>query len=225
MDPRMAAAKRAMDYIADGMVVGLGSGTTMYRFVDLLSHVRPRVLLVPTSVDIEQYAARRGLADLIRYPWQVDRIDVAVDGADEVRSDGRVLIKGGGAALVREKIVDYWSRRFVVIVDESKVVDRVPTNSPVPVEVVPYAWPVVAHEIESEMCGEASLRRGTGKLGPVVTDNGNYILDWRPCNEVDDNTERAIKGIPGVVDSGIFANYGGRITVVVGTGGGVYLIE
>ncbi len=225
MDPRMAAARRAMDYITDGMVVGLGSGTTMYRFVDVLSDAPPRVLLVPTSVDIEQYAARKGLADLIRYPWQVDRIDVAVDGADEVRSDGRVLIKGGGAALVREKIVDYWSRRLVVIVDESKVVDRVPANSPVPVEVVPYAWPVVARSIESEMCGEATLRRGTGKLGPVVTDNGNYIIDWRPCREVDGNTEKAIKGMPGVVDSGIFASYGGRITVVVGTANGVYLIE
>ncbi len=225
MDPKIAAARKAMEYVEDGMVVGLGSGTTMYRFVDLLSETRPRVLLVPTSVDIEQYAAQRGLADHIRYPWQIDRVDIAVDGADEVRSDGRVLIKGGGAALAREKVVDYWSSRLIIIVDESKVFERVPARSPVPIEVLPYAWPVVVRRIEMDMCGEASLRRGTGKLGPVVTDNGNYIVDWRPCGDVDGNTERAIKEIPGVVDSGIFATYSGKMTVIVGTARDVYLIE
>ncbi|WP_243681368.1 ribose-5-phosphate isomerase A [Vulcanisaeta souniana] len=103
-------------------------------------------------------------------------------GADEVDRN-KNLVKGGGAALTREKIVDYWARSFVVIVDESKVFDKIPAKHPIPIEVIPFAWPIVKARLE-EIGGVVNLRFGSGKRGPIVTDNGNYILDYVPKTEI-----------------------------------------
>lgn len=204
-------ARRAVELVKSGDIVGLGSGSTAKAFVQEICSAVERGLvkpeaLVATSVDTEIAVYECGLGHLLRPIWLVDEIDIAVDGADEVSVNDRSLLKGGGGALTREKIVDYRARRFVVLVDESKLVDAIGSRSPIPIEVLPPAWRIVASEITRRWGGETMLRVGTGKLGPVITDNGNFIIDWkyRIANNTKDVEER-VKLIPGVVESGIFA--------------------
>lgn len=214
---REAAAREALKYVRSGYVIGVGTGSTAMAFLRelhklIINGVVSNILLVPTSTETEIEITRLGLADLLRYPWQVGRVDVAIDGADEV-DRRRNLIKGGGAALTREKVIDYWAREFVVIVDESKVFDSIPSRHPIPVEVIPFAWPIVRARLE-ELGGTAELRFGSGKRGPVVTDNGNYIIDYMPRAAVDiEDLERVIKEVPGVVEVGIFS--GRRVSRVI----------
>ena len=209
MDPKLVVAKDALKYVRSGYVIGVGSGSTALMFLTELTKAikegkLSNVKLVATSTETEYEIVKLGLSDLLRYPWQVDHIDVAIDGADEVDKD-RNLIKGGGGALTREKIIDYWASEFIVIVDESKLVNKVPSMHPIPVEVVPYAWPLVKARLEKEYGGSAELRYSSGKRGPVVTDNGNYIIDYRPKSAIDPREgERVIKCIPGVVEVGLF---------------------
>ncbi len=204
-----AAAKEALKYVRGGYVIGVGTGSTAMVFLRelhrlIINGIINNVLLVPTSTETEIEIVRLGgLTNLLRYPWQVDRIDVAVDGADEV-DRRKNLIKGGGAALTREKIIDYWAREFIVIIDESKVFDSIPSEHPIPIEVIPFAWSIVKARLE-ELGGTAELRFGSGKRGPVVTDNGNYIIDYMPRAVVNiEDLERTIKELPGVVEVGIF---------------------
>jgi ribose 5-phosphate isomerase A len=153
----------------------------------------------------------------------VDRIDLAVDGADEV-TRGKVMLKGKGGAMLREKIVDYAARQFVVLVEWHKVVDRIPTRNPVPIEVVPWAWRHVAREVERRFGGVVKLRQDGGKLGPVVTDSGNYILDWIPPSALDPSAEDALKLMPGVVETGIFAKRRDAVVLVAREDGKVYTL-
>ncbi|ADN51852.1 ribose-5-phosphate isomerase RpiA [Vulcanisaeta distributa] len=212
-----AAAKEALKYARSGYVIGVGTGSTAMVFLRelhrlIINGVINNVLLVPTSTETEIEIVRLGLANLLRYPWQVDRIDVAVDSADEV-DRRKNLIKGGGAALTREKIIDYWAREFIVIIDESKVFDSIPSKHPIPIEVIPFAWSIVKARLE-ELGGTAELRFGSGKRGPVVTDNGNYIIDYMPRAVVNiEDLERTIKELPGVVEVGIFN--GRRVSRVI----------
>jgi ribose 5-phosphate isomerase A len=207
------AAMGALKYIEDGMVVGLGSGTTTEYFIKLLGEKmkedRLSVVGVPTSFDSEMQARKAGIP-LIGLEREVD---VAVDGADLVK-DGYVL-KGGGGALTREKVVDYSAEKFIVIVDSGKVGDG--KEYPVVVEVVPFAYPFAMREV-AELGLEPKLRVGGKKLGPVVTDNGNFILD---CGgKVRGNAsefEGKLNSIPGVVENGIFSKYS---KIIVGDEGG-----
>ena len=214
---RETAAREALKYVRSGYVIGVGTGSTAMIFLrelhkSIINGTVSNVLLVPTSTETEIEIMKLGLANLLRYPWQVDRIDVAIDGADEV--DGRKnLIKGGGAALTREKIIDYWAREFIVIVDETKVFDSIPSKHPIPIEVIPFAWSIVRARLE-ELGGTAELRFGSGKRGPVVTDNGNYIIDYMPRSVTNiEDLERVIKEIPGVVEVGVFS--GKRVSRVI----------
>ncbi|MFB6470078.1 MAG: ribose 5-phosphate isomerase A [Vulcanisaeta sp. AZ3] len=206
---RLAAAREALKYVANSQVIGVGTGATAITFLKELrsaiinGNVKD-VLLVPTSTETEIEIINLGLSQLLRYPWQVDHIDVAIDGADEV-DENKNLIKGGGGALAREKIIDYWAKEFVVIVDETKLVNRIPTKHPIPIEVLPFAWSIVKKRLEREPGGKAELRFGSGKRGPVVTDNGNYIIDYIPSLPIDSaRMEIEIKALPGVVEVGIF---------------------
>ncbi|WP_084019970.1 ribose-5-phosphate isomerase RpiA [Vulcanisaeta thermophila] len=218
-DPaKIAAAREAVKYVMHNTIVGVGTGTTSLIFLRelarrLVSGELGSVKLVPTSTETEVEIVNLGLGDYLRYPWQVSHIDIAIDGADEV--DGsKNLIKGGGGALTREKIIDYWAREFIVIVDETKLVSRVPSNHPIPIEVIPYAWSIVKARIEREFGGRASLRVSGGKRGPVITDNGNYILDFTPGAALNPReAEVAIKAIPGVVEVGLFS--GERVSMVI----------
>ena len=218
MDAKQRAGFKAAEFVEDGMSVGLGTGSTAYWMVERLGErVREglRVRCVPTSRRTEEQA--RGLGIPLVSLGEVGELDLAIDGADEIGPD-LALIKGGGGALLREKLVAAAARRFVVIADKSKRVE-VLGRFPLPVEVVPFAWELTARRVAAVTNVEPLLRRGEG--GEVyLTDNGNYILDCR-CGAIPDpaRTERELKSLVGVVESGLFV--GMADTAVVATDGGV----
>lgn len=204
------AATAALDYVKDGMIVGLGTGSTSAHFVRQLGErVRQglRVKGVPTS------EATRNLAEQVGVPLleisQVTSIDVDVDGADEV--DGKFqLIKGGGGALLREKIVAAASRQMVVIADESKWVDTLGAF-PLPVEVTRFGFALTQARVQEALratgcAGDEVTLRITGKSNePVITDGGNYILDAHAKRIPDaEALGAALKNIAGVVEHGLF---------------------
>ncbi len=222
-NPKRRAGYEAAELVEDGMAVGLGTGSTAFYFVERLAErVREeslRVRCVPTSRRTEEQARAAGLT-LVDFA-EVRELDLAVDGADEI-GPGLSLIKGGGGALLREKLVASAARRFVVIADASKRVE-VLGEFPLPVEVVPFAWQVTAGRVARVTGVEPSLRRGAG--GEVfVTDYGNYILDCR-CGRIPDpaRTERELKLLTGVVECGLFV--GLAHSAVVGTDEGVETVS
>ncbi|AAB90297.1 ribose-5-phosphate isomerase RpiA [Archaeoglobus fulgidus] len=199
------AAKLALELVKDGMVLGIGSGSTVEVFLNLLGDkIREEGLEIygiPSSYQSYFAAIRNGveIVDLVEF-----EPDLCIDGADQV--DAKLnCIKGGGGAMTREKIVAKASRKVVIIVDESKLVEKL--SMPVPVEVLPFAYGWVLREIEKMGC-KARLREGKGKIGPVITDNGNFVVD---CDfgviEEDrvEGLEGEIKLISGVVENGIFS--------------------
>lgn len=216
---KINAAAAAVDFVKDGMLVGLGTGSTAAHFVRLLGKRVQQGLQVrgvPTSEATAQLAREVGLAlmDIDR----VGELDLCVDGADEVDPDF-ALIKGGGAALLREKIVASAARHFVVIADESKMVERLGAF-PLPVEVTPFGYTVTAARIykalrEAGCSGTDVALRERGPSTPVVTDGGNYILDCS-CRAIPDVPllATALKRIVGVVEHGLFV--GMARTVIVG---------
>jgi ribose 5-phosphate isomerase A len=204
MDAKQRVGFKAAEFVEDGMRVGLGTGSTAFWLVERLgARVREeglRVRCVPTSRRTEEQARALGIP-LVSL-GEAGELDLAIDGADEI-GPGLALIKGGGGALLREKLVASAARRFVVIADASKRVD-VLGRFPLPVEVLPFAWELTARRVAAVTRAEAVLRRGEGGEA-YVTDNGNYILDCR-CGEIPDpaRTERELKSLTGVVESGLF---------------------
>ncbi len=198
------AALEAVKHVREGFLVGLGSGTTIaYAIQEIGKKIRQglQVLGVPTSHQALMLAVSCDipLTTLDEHP----KLDVAIDGADQV--DGELnLIKGMGGALMREKVVASAAKQFVVVADETKLVEKLGTNHPIPVEVLPFALSTVVARVE-ELGGKAVLREGKRKVGPVVTDNGNFILDVK-FGAVDDLTKLdvAVKSIPGVLETGLF---------------------
>jgi ribose 5-phosphate isomerase A len=206
------AAHRALDFVEDGMVLGLGTGSTAtFVVAELGERVAQglEILGIPTS---ERTAAQaRGLniplSTLSAYP----SIDLTIDGADEVERDTLYLIKGLGGALLREKIVAAASKRLVIVVDEEKLVPRLGDHTPVPVEVVQFGWRSTLAALEKLGC-EPILRHAT-EDHPFITDGGNYILDCRFRNIPDPKLlEQQIAMTVGVVESGLFID---RTTAVV----------
>ncbi len=206
MDAKQRAGYKAAEFVEDGMRVGLGTGTTAHWLVERLGErVRAeglRVRCVPTSRRTEEQA--RGLGLPLVTLGEVGELDIAIDGADEI-GPGLALIKGGGGALLREKLVASAARCFVVIADRSKRV-AVLGRFPLPVEVVQFGWELTARRVSAVVNVEPALRRDAGGE-PFVTDNGNFILDCR-CGEIHDpaRTERELKSLAGVVESGLFVN-------------------
>ncbi|GIV59969.1 ribose-5-phosphate isomerase RpiA [Rhodocaloribacter litoris] len=209
-DPR-AAAKRAVGeqvaaMVEDGMCLGLGTGSTAACALEALGRrIRDEGLHVsgiPTSFFAEQLARTCGIP-LVTFE-DVDRVDLAFDGADEVDPHLN-LIKGRGAAHTREKVVATQAARFVVLVDETKLVDRLGTRMPVPVEVLPMAARPVRRALE-RLGARAELRMGARKDGPVVTDQGFWVIDARFEAGLDDPAalDHALKRLPGVLDHGLF---------------------
>jgi ribose 5-phosphate isomerase A len=200
------AAYAAVKHVKDGFVVGLGSGSTAAYAIEALGERVKRenlsILGVPTSYQAFLLAVKHGIAVTTLEEHGV--IDVTIDGADQI--DPKLnLIKGMGAALAREKIVASVSKQNVIIADESKKVAVLGENGhPVPVEVLPFAIAAVKGKIEAAG-GKAVLREGKGKLGPVITDNGNAVID--AVFGVISNAaelEVKLKMIPGVVETGLF---------------------
>jgi ribose 5-phosphate isomerase A len=215
-DLKKQAALAALDEIRSGMIVGLGSGSTAALFIrELGGRVRGglKVAGIPTSEESRRIAEEVGVP-LTSFE-QNPQIDVTIDGADEVSPDLH-LTKGLGGALVREKIVAHASRRVVIIVDESKLVEHLGTKTPIPIEVIPLAVPRVLLQLK-EIGGEARIREKNGR--PFVSDNGNTILDWNH-GAIDEpaSLEKQLKLITGIVDSGIFANVAKCVIVAGGSG-------
>lgn len=219
---KQRAGFKAAEFIEDGMTVGLGTGSTAYWMIERLGE-RVRAGLgvrgVPTSRRTEEQARRLGIP-LTTFA-EVGELDLAIDGADEI-GPGLALIKGGGGALLREKLVAASARRFVVVADASKRV-AVLGHFPLPVEVVPFAWEVTARRVAAVTRAAPSLRRTEGGE-TYLTDNGNYILDCR-CGEIPDpeQTERELKLLTGVVECGLFV--GMADLAVVATDDDVQVIE
>lgn len=201
MNVKQLAAEAAVDYVKDGMKVGLGTGSTAYFAINKLGErVKEglQITAVATSVASEQQARELGIP-LVPFA-QVDRLDLTIDGADELDGSLR-LIKGGGGALLREKIVAMGSDRMIVVADESKAV-RTLGKFPLPVEIVPFAWEWTLKDILKLGC-EAELRVDGSEL--YKTDNGNYIADCR-FGAIEDPAAvaAALQGLPGVVEHGLF---------------------
>jgi ribose 5-phosphate isomerase A len=205
------AALKATDYVTNGMVVGLGTGTTAKHLIMALGErVRTglKIQAVPTSHDTAALARQSGIP-LVQSDnaWT---IDVALDGADQV--DPRFnLVKGGGGALLKEKIVASAAKRFVVMVDHSKLVPALGGNFPLPIEVVPFGWGNTARHIERESGGTAVLRERNG--GVFQTEAGHVILDLHmPTIDDPTNLEIALNQIPGIVETGLFI---GRTSILI----------
>ncbi|HEX5650492.1 MAG TPA: ribose-5-phosphate isomerase RpiA [Steroidobacteraceae bacterium] len=212
---KQRAAAAAIEYVRAGTVIGVGTGSTVNFFIDALAEMPRRIAgAVSSSEASTQRLAGHGIPVLDLN--ELESLEVYVDGADEATRDLH-LIKGGGAALTREKIVAAVSRRFVCIVDEAKLVDRL-GRFPLPVEVIPMARNHVARELV-RLGGQPVWRRGT------VTDNGGHILDVKGLQIVDPVTlEREINQVAGVVTVGLFAQRGADV-LVVGTDAGVRTLE
>jgi ribose 5-phosphate isomerase A len=207
--------RAALEHVVPGTVVGVGTGSTVNFFIDALATMKDRIAgAVSSSVKSTERLQAHGIAVLD--PNTVERIPVYVDGADEIDSRG-FMIKGGGAALTREKIVADLAGRFVCIADESKLV-QVLGRFPLPVEVIPMASAQVARRFKA-MGGDARLRAG------VVTDNGNQILDVHGLAITDPlGLETEVNQWPGVVTVGIFARHKASVCLL-GTPAGVKRLD
>jgi ribose 5-phosphate isomerase A len=201
-EAKRMAARRALEFVEDGMLLGLGSGTTSRMFIQELGE---RVKQGLSVRGIATSIASRQLAESLSIPIitfdDSPVLDLAVDGADEV-GPGLALIKGGGGALLREKIVASAARKFIVIADSSKLVYQL-GRFPLPVEVIQMALPVVARKLDAFGLNPKLRHRPDG--AKFITDEGNFILDCS-CGEITDPAKTAgdIRGIPGVVEHGLF---------------------
>ena len=207
-EAKRLAAEKALEYVEDGMIVGVGTGSTVAYFIDALGRIQHRIKGAVSSS--EQSTARlKQLGIEVLELNHTGTLSLYVDGADEC-DPGKCLIKGGGAALTREKIIAEASERFVCIVDPSKQVP-VLGRFPLPVEVIPMARSLVARQIRDMTGGQPTWREG------VVTDNGNQILDIHHLQITDpEKLERELNQLPGVVAVGLFARRPADVVIVGG---------
>ena len=213
---KKAVAEAAVNEVSSNMVVGLGSGSTAAIMIKTLANKiksgeLKKITGVPTSFQSEVLALELGipLIDLA----SVSQIDLAIDGADEVNPDYQ-LIKGGGACHVREKLVASKANKLLIVVDETKLVKNLNEVFPLPVEVLPSAWKQVTDVIE-EMDAKCKLRMAEKKAGPIVTDEGNLILDvlFNGGISCPKEIELQINNIPGVLENGLFVDLTTKVLV------------
>ena len=213
---KQAVANAAVNQIHDGMVVGLGSGSTAAMMIQALGaklsagELRD-IVGVTTSFQGEVLAAQLGIP--LQNLSAIDQIDLAIDGADEVDPKFQ-LIKGGGACHVQEKLVASLAQRFIVVVDSTKIVERLNLKFLLPVEVLPSAWRQVKSSLEG-MGAETQLRMAKCKAGPVITDQGNLVLDVKMEKGIQEPLalEKKINNIPGVLENGLFVNLTDEVLV------------
>lgn len=210
------AAEAAAGLVEDGMVVGLGSGTTAAIAVAAIGRRGLRIAGIPTSEKTAELARRCGIAltSLAAHP----RIDLTVDGADEIETGTLALIKGRGGALLREKIVAAATARLVIVADEGKIVERLSAvERPIPIEVVPFGWETTADRLRA-IGAAPKLREG------FVTDGGHYILDCLfPEIEAPAALAPALDAMVGVVEHGLFLGMASE--AVVGSDAGVRVLR
>lgn len=195
------AAQGALQFVKDGMTVGLGTGSTAAEFIRLLAEkikAGLSVTCVATSIGSQRLA--QGLGINIVALDKVDGIDIAVDGADVATKNA--LLKGGGGALTREKVIDYAAKRFIVIADQSKIKKQL--EGSVVVEVLPFAYPLVFKKLQKY---SSATKLRMEKSEPVITDNGNYIVDCPLVVKNPKKTEDELNQMPGIVENGIFTKF------------------
>jgi len=218
---KLSAARAAIQYVPEGRVIGVGTGSTANFFIDELAKIKERI---PGAAASSEATAER-LASYGIKVFELDKIDgslpVYIDGADEITRSG-AMIKGGGGALTREKIIASTAEKFICIADSSKLVDRL-GSFPLPVEVIPMAWKPLSNKLARMYGGSPSLRIRGGR--PFVTDNGNYILDIAGLTIEDPRgMEAEINQLAGVVTVGLFAHQGASICLL-GTEQGVQTLH
>ncbi|MBT2663589.1 ribose-5-phosphate isomerase RpiA [Bacillus sp. ISL-45] len=211
MNEKQMVGEKAVEYIKDGMVVGLGTGSTAYYTIKKLGELVRNGLKIkgiPTSEQTAALAVEHGI-QLVDFK-DVEGIDVAIDGADEFDADLN-LIKGGGGALLREKIIANAASAFIVIADSSKGANKLGTF-PLPVEIVKFGAEMTSKKIAEIGCKPKLRLKGNQ---PIITDNGNYILD---CDfkqiESPEELERKLNMIPGVVENGLFVNLAKKLITI-----------
>lgn len=220
MESKRLAGEKATEYIQDGMILGLGTGTTAYYMIKKIGELVQkgmRIQCVATSKNTEK------LAKELHIPLlsidEVERVDLAIDGVDEIDKQFNA-IKGGGGALFREKIVASQAREVIWIMDESKLVDHI-GRFPLPIEVLPYGYKQIIKKLnEYEL--NPIIRMDKNQI--FITDNGNYIIDLHIGSPMDiRDTYKKINGVTGILETGLFLNMCQRI--IVGTNNGVKVIE
>lgn len=203
MNPKQLAAEHAVQFVKDGMTVGLGTGSTSAFAIEAIGKKVQQgcsLKAVASSLRSEELAQKAGIS-LIPFS-EVESIDIYIDGADEVDKDLN-LIKGGGAALLREKILAFNSKAFVVIVDNSKLVEHL-GRFLLPVEIVPFAMELTLKQVQKTGC-TTTVRMDNDK--PYITDNGNLLIDcdFKKIEKVE-HLHNFLNNIPGVVENGLFLN-------------------
>ena len=207
-EAKRLAAEKALDYVEDGMILGVGTGSTVAYFIDALARIKDRIAGAVSSSDQSTQRLRAHGIEVLDLN-STGPLSLYVDGADECDPHKR-LIKGGGAALTREKIIAEASERFVCIIDPAKRVE-VLGKFPLPVEVIPMARSLVARAIVAKTGGQPVWRDG------IVTDNGNWILDVHGLSILDPvGLERELAQVPGVVCVGLFARRAADVVIVGG---------
>ncbi|MDT3429909.1 ribose 5-phosphate isomerase A [Stenotrophomonas maltophilia] len=207
-EAKRLAAEKAIEYVEDGMIVGVGTGSTVAYFIDALARIQHRIKGAVSSSEQSTSRLKQHGIEVIELNHS-GNLSLYVDGADEC-DPNKCLIKGGGAALTREKIIAEASERFICIVDPSKQVP-VLGRFPLPVEVIPMARSLVARQIRDMTGGQPTWREG------VVTDNGNQILDIHNLQITDpEKLERELNQLPGVVCVGLFARRRADVVIVGG---------
>jgi ribose 5-phosphate isomerase A len=215
------AGEKAVEWIEDGMIVGLGTGSTVKFTIEKLGELVQNGLNIqgiPSSVKTKRLAQKLCIP-LMELTDEIT-IDVTIDGADEVDSN-LYLIKGGGGALLREKILAYHSKKEIIVVDESKIVKALGIGFPLPVEVAKFGWSITKKAIEELGC-KAELRKIMDEV--YLTDNANYLLD---CDfdhiEEPEELNEALSNMPGIIEHGLFINLVDE--VIVGSSQGTITLE
>lgn len=200
---KIAAGEKATEYIEQGMILGLGTGSTAYWAIEKIGKMVRDGLHIRAIATSEQSHKQALQWNIPLITWnEIDHIDLDIDGADEVDKDFN-LIKGGGGALLREKIIASASRKMIVVADESKKVETL-GKFPLPVEIIRFGWEMTARKLQQLNC-KVALRQKDDE--PFITDNGNYILD---CDFGTISTpailNEKLNNIPGVVENGLFVD-------------------
>lgn len=203
---KQKVAQQIAAMVKDGDILGVGSGSTVYMallaIAERIKAEKLNVLAIPTSIEISMFLSKLGIPMTTLYEHTPDWL---FDGADEVDPD-KSLIKGRGGAMFKEKLLISSSAISYIIVDESKMVNKLGAKFPVPIEVFPQALPYVEKELKSLGATEIAIRPAKGKDGPIISENGNLVLDCK-FDEIGKSFERDIKSITGIIESGLFIGY------------------
>lgn len=214
MNDKQAVALEAASYVKNDMIVGLGTGSTANYFIEALAERKKTESLRVTTVassNISMIKAQSVGLTVISLA-QISQIDLYVDGADEITPDN-TLLKGRGYDLVMEKLLAKAAKEFIVVADKSKLVDRIGTHYPIPIEVMPFAWQAAKRSIEA-IGGVGDLRPNTAKDGLCISSYGSLVLDMRFDASLDAHTLNALlNNVPGVVEHGIFAKLAKTILI------------